>query len=425
MVYSFFLFVALLLYAPLYFFRMRIGKGERLYLRDRLGLTLPKRTSSKKAIWIHAVSVGEVLSLQSLVKQLKARHPTWEVNFSSLTNTGLRMAKKKLQDADNIFFVPLDFSLTVRRFFASIKPRLFILAESEFWPNLLRVAKKKCRAVLLINGRISSRSFKRYSRFRRLAGKILKNVDHFMVQTEQDKERLRRIGVPPEKVEISGNLKSEIDLPPMGDIEVRAIKENLSLASDKKVLTAGSTRKGEEEILLEAFVEARKTARDIALILAPRHMDRCGEVEKVCLDLGLKVGRRTAVSAGEEWDVLLLDTMGELAYFYALADAAFIGGSLVPWGGHNLLEPAFYAKPVYFGPHMDNFAFIADAFVRSGGACIVSEKKDLTDMFLMKDHKLLEEMGRRAKKTLDSLQGVTEKTLKLIETIMGDDEEDS
>lgn len=423
MVYSFFLFVALLLYTPLYFFKMRIAKGEKLYLRDRLGHKLPKRTPSKKTIWIHAVSVGEVLSLQSLVKQLKARHPSWEVNFSVLTNTGLRVAKEKLRDADNIFFVPLDFSFAVWRFFSSIKPRVFILAESEFWPNLLKVAKKKCRAVLLINGRISSRSFKRYCRFKRLAGKILKNVDYFMVQTEQDEERLWKIGVPPEKVEISGTLKSEIDLPQMGDREVMTIKENLSLPSDKKVLTAGSTRKGEEEILLEAFVKARKATRDIALILAPRHTDRCSEVEKVCLDLGLKVARRTAVTAGAEWDVLLLDTMGELAYFYALADAAFVGGSLVPWGGQNLLEPAFYAKPVYFGPHMDNFAFFADAFVRSGGARIVSEKEDLADMFLMKDQELLDEMGRRAKKTLDSLQGATEKTLKLIETMMADDEE--
>lgn len=417
--YSLLLALALAVYFPVYSLRMKLFRKEKLFLRQRLGAGRPVNDPAKLSIWIHAVSVGEVLSLQNLVKKLRERHPGWEINFSALTNTGYRMAGEKLSEADHIFFIPLDFGRVVRKFFRSLRPRLFVLAESEFWPNLLREAKRNGARVLLINGRVSRRTFRRYRRFRAVALKILNLVDIFLVQTDLDRERLIEIGVDAARVEQAGNLKCEVDLPEMSDEDVRALKKSLGIADAQKVITAGSTRKGEEEMLLEAFLEARAGGGHAVLILAPRHLDRCGEVEKLCAGLGLSVRRRTEASTNEPIeDVLLLDTMGELAKFYSLADTAFVGGSLVPWGGQNLLEPAYYQKPIFFGPHMDNFSFLAKEFLRVSGAKVVCSRADLVKMFLMKDRGSLTEMGRRAGSALQSLQGATEKTIRAVEMMM-------
>ena len=417
-VYSLFLFLALFFYLPIYFFRIKILKSERLHLRERLGWGLPKDKALEPSLWIHAVSVGEVLSLQNLVRELKRKHPLWKINFSSLTSTGLRMAREKLEGVDNLFVIPLDFSWVVRKFFVAFKPSLLILAESEFWPNLLREARKHSQGVLLINGRISSSSFQRMRRFKFFARRMLKNIAFFLVQTEEDKEKLEKIGISPERVEVAGNLKTEVNLPLLTNEKIRALKKDLSILETKKVFVAGSTRKGEEELLLEAFREARNRSKDMLLVLAPRHPERAFEVEKISENLGFRTKRRTLAEPGEEWDVLILDTIGELAEFYALADSTFVGGSLVPWGGHNLLEPAFYAKPIFFGPHMGNFSFLADKFIHSKAAQITSNKEDLIQMFLFKNEISLREMGKRAKDILISLQGVTEKTIKTIETLM-------
>jgi len=389
-------------------------------LRDRLGRRLNDDGAQKQSLWIHAVSVGEVLSLQNLIKKIKEKHPAWTIHFSTLTNTGMRVAKEKLTDADNIFFVPLDFKYVVRKYFNILRPRVFVLAESELWPNLLREANRQTKGVLLINGRISSRSFKRYSRFKFVAKKILKNIDLFLVQTEKDKENLERIGVNSGVVEVVRNLKSEINLPILTEEDLLKLKSNLNIPVTNRVIVAGSTRKGEEKKLIEAYSRAKSVKENLLLILAPRHPERFDEVERICQDFPFKVMRRTQVSPNEQWDILILDTIGELAHFYALSDVSFVGGSLVPWGGQNLLEPAFYKKPIFFGPHMENFAFLAEKFVQSGAARIINKNKDLDEMFLIRDKESLEKMGRSAKETLNSLQGATEKTIKAIEAMMAD-----
>ncbi len=184
------------------------------------------------------------------------------------------------------------------------------------------------------------------------------------------------------------------------------------------MIIAGSTRKGEEEKILQAYAEARNKKKDLLLIIAPRHIERAEEVEKICQSLNLNVARKTTYSQRKEWEVFILDTLGELTKFYALADIAFIGGSLIPWGGHNLLEPAFYKKPVFFGPHMDNFSFLAKKFLEAGAARVVHRKEELLDMFLLQDQKFLENMGEKAKRTLISLQGATERTLRAIEALI-------
>ncbi|MBN2409621.1 MAG: 3-deoxy-D-manno-octulosonic acid transferase [Candidatus Aminicenantes bacterium] len=416
--YSLLLFLALSVYAPVYFIRLKFGHKERLYLRERLGLGFPPVRPDGPAIWLHAVSVGEVLSLRRLVSEIKRKHPHWRIYFSTLTTTGFRIAKEKMTDADAIFLVPLDFGWIVRRFFSILRPRLFIVAESEFWPQLLRQAARTCSSVLLINGRISRRSFRRYRRLGILARRFLSPIDRFLVQTESDRRRLMRIGLPDERLEVAGNLKADIRLPPVSPGERDDLKRQIGLSLETKVIVAGSTHRGEEEKILKAFKEARAIRQGLDLVIAPRHPHRSPEVEKIASGMALKAIRRTQAGPNRPWDVLILDTIGELARFYALADLAFIGGSLVPHGGQNLLEPAHYGKPLLFGPHMENFAFLADLFVRGGAARIVKDRTALREELSITDEIALAERGLRAREILVSLQGATERTIRVIESFM-------
>ncbi len=417
-IYSILLFFALFFYFPVYFIKSRLCKRESLHFRQRCGWGLQEKDPHKKSLWIHAVSVGEVLSLQNLIREIKEVHQEWRIDISCLTDSGYRMARKKLGEADEIFFIPLDFGFIVKKFFRCLKPDVFILAESEFWPHLLREARRKTKGVLLVNGRISTRSFKRYKRFKFLMKRILFQVSLFLVQTERDKGMLEKIGIDPGIIQVGGNLKAEIKLPVLSSKDLKKLRKSLGIPEEAKVIVAGSTRKGEEEPLVQAYFQAREKKQKLLLILAPRHPERAGDVEKICQTYAYRVKMRTAVQTGAEWDILVLDTLGELAQFYALSDISFVGGSLVPWGGHNLLEPAFYAKPVFFGPYMDNFAHLADIFVEAGAARILRGQKDLVSVFSLKDEDEYLEMGRKAKSTLQSLQGATEKALLAIESLM-------
>jgi 3-deoxy-D-manno-octulosonic-acid transferase len=407
--------MALCIYFPVYLVKLSISRKESLHILERLGARIPQRTTEGKSLWIHAVSVGEVMSLQNLIKKIKQIHPDWSIYFSTLTHSGFKVAKKKLTDVDELFFLPFDFKIIVRRFFKVIKPSLFILTESEFWPNLIREAQIFTKSVILINGRISLSSYKRYRFLRVFTKKILDHIDLFLVQTEQDQKRLENMGVSPERIKVAGNLKAEVNLKQMTDKELFHLKKNLNLSESCKVVVAGSTRRGENKILLKAFSKALKERKDIRFIIAPRHMDRVEEIMDYGRILGLKIAQKTSLSEDEEWEALVLDTIGELACTYAAANCAFIGGSLIPWGGQNLLEPAFYGKPVFFGPHMDNFAYFAQVFVESGGAKIVQTEEELIHIFLFKDEEELFNMGKKAKQTLNSLQGATGVTLKAVE----------
>jgi len=416
--YSILLLLSFFVYIPIYFVKLRVLRGESLCLRERLGFHLPEKLEKCPSLWLHAVSVGEVLSLQNLIKKIKEKHPDWVIYFSTLTITGMQIAKKKLHGVDRFFFIPMDFNVIVKRFFKQLNPNLFILAESEFWPNLLRQAKKNNCPVILINGRISPSSFNRYRRIKFLVKVILKNIDYFLVQTKEDRMRLEKIGVDPQVIEVAGNLKSDVNLPLLSKDQLLQIKKSLNIPENERIFIAGSTRKGEEEILLQSFKKAKSKENNLLLIIAPRHPERTPDIEKLCQNFNLKVAKRTEEKHEKHWDVLILDTLGELANFYALCDIAFIGGSLVPWGGQNLLEPAFYEKPIFFGPHMENFSYLARKFIQTGAAKVVNNEKELCHVFLNKNKVQLKQMGSQAKKTLNSLQGPTERTLAFIENMV-------
>jgi 3-deoxy-D-manno-octulosonic-acid transferase len=357
--------------------------------------------------------------LRKLIVEIKDQYPDWIIYFSVLTHSGFKIARKELPRADAIFFIPLDFGPVVRKYLKTLKPDLFVLAESEFWPNLLREAKKRTRGVLLINGRISPRSSRRFAAFKFFMQRIFQNVSFFLVQTERDKTSLQKAGVNADVIAVGGNLKAEIDLPVFPEEALVRLRESLGIVELQKIVVAGSTRKGEEERLLSGFVRARQQRTDILLILAPRHVERAGEIERLCEKLDVKVRRRTSVHPNDCWDVLILDTLGELAQFYAMSDVSFVGGSLIPWGGQNLLEPAFYSKPIFFGPHMDNFAHLAQSFLEADSARVLRKDAELEKMFLFEDEQDLLLLGQRAKETLDALSGATEKTLAVIAEFMG------
>jgi 3-deoxy-D-manno-octulosonic-acid transferase len=416
--YSFILLLSLIVVIPLYFFKLKVLRVESLFLRQRFGWCVDLENVSKKSVWIHAVSVGEVLSLQSLIFELKKRNPNLFICFSSLTNTGLRVAKEKLTGVDRFFFLPFDFSWVVRKFLRSLKPTVLVLAESEFWPRLLKEAKAKTRGVLIINGRISSRSFNRIHRLRFFFRRILGNIDFFILQSERERDYLERIGVDPERLEVAGNLKTEIVPPLVSESEKIKLRRKYSIPEGRKIVLAGSTHKGEEERLIEAFIHSRKERGDVDFILAPRHPERIEEIERLLRGSPFKVIRRSRVSPGLRWDILLLDTIGELALLYALCDVSFVGGSLISWGGQNFLEPAFYARPIFLGPHMNNFQELADRFIGENAVRVVESEEDLKRMFLLEDEKGLRKMGEKAEHLLSSFQGATERTLKRIESYL-------
>jgi 3-deoxy-D-manno-octulosonic-acid transferase len=349
---------------------------------------------------------------------IKARHPEWTLAVSVLTESGHRMAREKLGAADLLLFVPLDFRFCVRRVMRRLDPSCLALAESEFWPRLLREAERRRLPILVVNGRVSTRTGARMKKLRILIRRMLKPVTRFLVQTERDRSRLIEAGLPVGKIEVAGNLKCEVRLPLLGPGEAAAARAALGVAESDLLIVAGSIHPGEEQALLPAFLAARQKGFPIRLVLAPRHPDKFAGLEKDRLVEGLSLRRKSCLRPNEAWEVLLLDTLGELARFYALADAAFIGGSLIEWGGQNLLEPAFYGKPIFFGPHMDNFAALAEAFVLDGGARIVRTADDLRAMFELAGTVEAEEMGRKARATLESLSGATERTLAAIEREM-------
>lgn len=417
-IYSAVMALALLLILPVYFVRLRIRRGEPLHLKERLGIVRPVPKIGRPFVWIHAVSVGEVFSLQNLVRVVRKAHPGWEIGFSVLTQSGYELARDKIQDVDHLFFIPFDLGWSVRRIFARLRPSLLVLAESEYWPRVLKEAERRRCPVLVVNGRVSTRTFGRMRRVRSLASRLLGRVACFLVQTPLDRDRLEQVGVRPSKIQVAGNLKCETCLPELTPAELAAVRADMGIPDGAKVIVAGSVHPGEEDLLLEAFRAARRRCPQTRMILAPRHPDKFTGFVASRPDDVLAIQTKTALDPARNWDILLLDTIGELARVYAACDVAFIGGSLVPWGGQNLLEPAFYGKPIIFGPHMHNFAALAETFELGGGAKTVRTPDEITAFFAFDDPAGMAEMGRRSREILLSLQGATERALGAMESLV-------
>jgi 3-deoxy-D-manno-octulosonic-acid transferase len=415
LLYSFVLALVALLSLPWWALQMlRLGK-YRAGLAERLGRTPARlnRDGTAGCIWIHAVSVGEVLAVSNLVRELERAAPGTPVLVSTTTLTGQHLAREKVGD-DRVFFLPLDFGFSVRPYLKLLRPRLLVLAETELWPNLLHMVKRQGAAVAIVNARISDRSFPRYRRFRRLFAPVLAEVDLFLAQTQEDCTRLLEIGATAGRVRVSGNLKFDTqpsaDSPLVNDLRA-------AIGKDSLVIVCGSTAEGEEELLLAAFREVLEKYPKAVMVLAPRHPERFDHVAGLVRDTNLPLLRRSSWSARDTLagGVFLLDSVGELASIYAVADVAFVGGSLMPVGGHNVLEPAQHGVAVMTGPHTYNFREIVRIFENGNALTIVTAETLAPELLrLLADRSRRESLGQRASELFRQHTGATARTLEAL-----------
>lgn len=395
-------------------------------LGQRMGyLPVSFNMDADSSIWIHAVSVGEVLTARPLISDLKRRHPGLRMFLSTTTLAGQQLARRSVQDVDAVFYFPFDLGIFVRRTLDLVRPRLFIMMETEIWPNLLRECRKRGVKTAVVNGRLSPRSFPRYKMVRPMMRRVLDDIDRFCVQSEESARRFIDLGADPARVVVTGSLKFDsLDLPstaPQARARDRVLRY-FRLPASRPVLVAGSTMKGEEAAVLRAFRRLRASAPATLLVLAPRNPERFGDAEQLARGEGWKVARRSdlAIDAEPRVDVVVLDTIGELATVYQIATVVFVGGSLVPTGGHNVLEPAVFGKPIVFGPHMENFFEIADAFVTNGAGVQVHDERELDEAFisLMGDPVRRARLGAAARALVEANRGAKDKSAAVLAALL-------
>lgn len=383
----------------------RVRKGVLKVIKD-----------SPRPIWVHAVSVGEVMAAHPLVRDLKKTFPNKKLILSTVTVTGNLTAKQRVPEADAVFYFPFDYPWIVRRVIGKINPAIVLVAETELWPNFFRELKKAGIPSAVVNGRISPTSFRNYLKLKTFFARVFDHVDLFLMQSETDALRIKEIGAPDGKVIITGNLKFDQKIPTSQSSPLR-------IPSERRVIVAGSTHRGEESILLEIFSRLKEKYPSLTLIIAPRHPERFNEVEGLILKAGHSYQRRSRMSSeipGEIQDILLLDTIGELRSFYGICEIAFVGGSLVKVGGHNLLEPAVMKKPIIFSRYMFNFKEISEALISAGGGIMVRDKEDLYDKIdtLLSDREYAQRLGLNAFKVIEANTGATKRTISHISHLL-------
>jgi|SRR5579862_909396 len=418
--YSALLGLALLLTLPYWLMQMSRHGKYRVGLHERMGKVPPKLLSDpeRPKIWVHAVSVGEVRAVSEFISQLQSFFPQYRIVVSTTTGTGQKLAQK-IFGAENVFYFPLDFGFAVRPYLRALHPELVILAETEFWPNFLRLSRATGARIAVVNARISDRSWPRYVRVRFLYRRVLRNIDLFMAQTEEDAKRLREIGAPPDRVSVSGNLKFDVPTPPAPPI-VDSLRLSLQKSGTGPVIVCGSTVDEEEPILLRAFENVLASYPRTVMILAPRHPERFPAVAALLEKLGIRFWRRSLWSGDPiAGGVLLIDSIGELATLYSLADIAFVGGSLVQRGGHNIIEPAQHGAAILVGPHTENFRDIIRVFQSRNAVRVVNPVElPLVFMELISNPSERAALGRRAAETLESQTGASKRTAEAVQKLL-------
>jgi 3-deoxy-D-manno-octulosonic-acid transferase len=419
--YSILLLLFLLIYFPLSFLKDPFLRKYRIDLGERFGIYPPdlkERLKDSRPLWIHAVSVGEMMAASPLISALMKGKPGEGIILSAVTATGRGVAKERFPNASAILFFPLDFRWIVKRSLEAIQPRAVLLTETELWPHFLRGCSEQGIPCILINGRISEGSFRRYRWVRGFFRRMIKDMPLFCMQSEVDLLRIVGLGADPSRVVCTGNLKFDQYLKEEGENPRRQFLQDLMIEDHVPIFIAGSTHRGEEEAAIEAFLRAKVEVDNLLFILAPRHPERFSEVARLLGQRGLAFSRRSQIRPAEEreGDVILLDTMGELGKIYSLGTIIFVGGSLTPIGGHNILEPAFYGWPILFGPHMKNFEEITDLFLSGGGALSVRDPSDLAQklLWLLHHSQEAEAMGERARSILCQHRGAMQRTWDLL-----------
>lgn len=427
-IYSLLLAIGFLILLPRFLYdALRHGKYVAGF-RERLGTLSP--ATGQPLIWIHCVSVGETQAARPLVLELKKQLPNYRIAISTTTLTGQNLAQEIFKnDAEKIFYFPFDWRRTVRRTLKALEPKAVLIMETELWPGFLRECEEQQIPVVVLNGRLSERSFRRYRLFRGFMSRVLRGVSLAIMQTEADAARLRLLGIAAEKVQVSGSLKFDAGMLPLNDALTNELRERFNFTADSPLILAASTHAPEERIVIEAFKRLiAHTVPTARLLIAPRHPERFAEVAALIEASGLPWSRRSAPekSSDRTARIVLLDTIGELQSVYSLATVVFVGGSIAKTGGHNILEPAAVGACILTGAHTYNFREIVERFVRAEAVVqlpampdsdTVLELEKLFAVFLTDpDKRRL--LGERAKQLVNQNRGATERTMKLLNELL-------
>ncbi|MBK5101408.1 MAG: 3-deoxy-D-manno-octulosonic acid transferase, partial [Desulfobacteraceae bacterium] len=388
-------------------------------LQERLALNLPPAAAEAGNIWIHALSVGEVVSAIPLVKTLRLKYPAKDIVFTVTTAKGMSVARNQLGGSvAALLTMPVDFWWCVRQIVNCVRPSVFILVETDIWPGLITHLRRRGIKTILVNGRISPRTFRSYLRFPPFTRMMFERLELCLMQSDLDSERLLQAGIDPHKVRTVGNIKFDHEWVPFGEEERQKWLSLLGLGSEDIVWVAGSTHQGEEETLLTVHKKLKLSFPLLRLILAPRRIEQSGEIHGLAQGMGLKAVLKTELpyKRNRPYDVLILNTLGELGRIYGLGKVSFVGGSLVRIGGHNLLEPASFGCPVLFGPHTHNFVLMSESLVEAGGGWRVKDGNELYEAMetLLGDAAMRTRLGRDAKKFVEKNRGALESVVAYI-----------
>lgn len=416
--------IGFVLMLPKFLLRMRKRGGYSRDFGQRLGryrYEVFEKLTEQRRVWIHAVSVGELFVALKLMERWREARPEARFVVSVTTSTGYALAEKRLDPRDVVIYFPVDFPPVVSKVLGMIKPLALVMVEVEWWPNLIRQARGRGIPVALVNGRVSERSFRGYKRVGMFTRRLLPELNVLCVQSEGDGQKLVALGAEPEQVVVTGSAKYDIaagDLGSKAGPDVRGLLDAAGITRDRKILLGGSTWPGEEEALLDVYKSLKTRHRDLALVLAPRHVERVPEILELLKRSAKPFVRRSEVKAGQGLksgpaDVFLLDTTGELASFYGEADVIFVGKSLTQHGGQNILEPAAFARPVVVGPNMENFQSITRDFLDAGALVQVPDLQNLRravdDLLYNDDKRRL--LGEAAAQVIKQRQGALDRTL--------------
>jgi len=412
-------------YSPIVIYRAVRHKRYRKGWAQRFG-KITRKFPEKKCIWLHAVSVGEVNAAKTVIKELQNKFPDFEIVISTTTDTGFARATNTFGKNIHIFYFPFDFSFTMHRAFRNIRPSICLLMEQEVWPNFVRIAQQLNILVVVVNGRISDKTFARYKKLKPIAKIIYRKVTLILTQTQQYAQRFRELGCPDKRVIVTGSLKYDTAQTEdkVDGADTLAAQLNIT---DERLWVAGATGPGEEKILLDVFKNliSRQQFKDLRLVIVPRKPERFDEVALLIKDAGFDFARYsslkdTETKYPEKTPVILGDTMGDLRKFYSLAAIIFVGRSLVPMGGSDMMEAAALGKPTLFGPHAFNFRHTVDALLKDEGAVMVKDEQDLLQMMkkCLTDPNFAQKIARNGQEVIRKNQGATQKTINQITKLL-------
>lgn len=406
-IYTVIYILVLIFLFPFEYLKRPVNSRKR-WVREKTGFFSDSLNAPKKhSVWIHAVSVGEVISTVTFIRRLKESYPDLDIIVSTVTDTGQKVAKDRLSDIARIIYMPFDIPFCIKKAIDYFKPSLMIVMETELWPNIIRESKKAGIPVILINGRISEKSFEGYRKLGFFIRDVLKNIDKFCMQNEIYAERIRKLGATPDRIKITGNLKFDVT-PPANPPEWTKLLNG-------KVIIAGSTHHPEEELILNTYMKLKSKFPELILILAPRHPERFREVEELLKKKALIYIKKTDINSTSNTltgsVVIILDVIGELASLYGASDISLIGGSFIKHGGQNPLEPAYWEKAIICGQSMENFPFIEEFY--QNNAALRTNQDNLYNVLyeLLQSPERLASMGREAKRLYEKNSGATKRVL--------------